>query len=233
MDYGHLLYSSDIHIHCIDFNSTFRTIWKLFLPNPGGLITTYEGQSEIYDPLIEIFLSHLITDASRTFNTSAFVQNITTATTNSIGNAISLGQNDTIQNCVVKHLTSSVNNTAYSTMVSHLETVRESVTSFRNFEQFQRNYVRNKNFKFPRECIDRLVRISFCGRCKNEIPPLCRNTCGVLIRGCYSPYYDALPGQFNILQNVSCQLLDLMNSTLRGLFAEGQRFFNESLVVSY
>ena len=183
--------------------------------------------------MIETFLDHLIiSDTSRDFATSGFVQNIIIAITNAVGNAVSLGLNDTIQNCVAQQLNSSVNNTARSIMASQLETIRKGVTSLRNFEQFYRNYIQNKDFKFPSNCIDRLIDISFCDRCKKEIPPLCSNTCGALIRGCYSPYYDALPKQFNILWNVSHQVLDVVNSTLCGLFSEGQRLFDEDLVVS-
>ena len=226
------------HVHsytCIDFNSTFRAGWIAFLPNPGGLIPTYERLSEIYEPLIGTFLDHLIdSDTLRDFSTPGFVRSIITAITNAIGNAYvaSLGLNDTIRNCVVQQLNSSVDNTAYSKMASRLETLREGMTSFINFEQFHRNYVQNSDFNFPSNCIDRLVYISFCDQCKKEIPPLCSNTCGALIRGCYSPYYDALPKQFNILWDVSRQVLDIVNSTIYALFTESQRVFDESLVVS-
>ena len=218
-----------------DFNTNFREGWRLSFPNPGGLLNQSSLLPEIYNGIVTEFLDNrIISDTTRNFNSSRFIQNIVVAITNSVGNDISRGVNDNLKTCTVQHLNNSVNNTAYFNMVSQIETLRRGVTSFRNFEEFFTNFTQNTNdyFKFPSNCVNRLVSISFCGRCKEKIPPLCSNTCGALIRGCYSPYYDVLPNQFDILWNVSRQVLEVVNSTTHGLFAEGQRLFDETMVVS-
>lgn len=216
-----------------DFNTTFRKRWILFFPNPGGLIRVSQ-LPEIYDTLVNDLLNNLtISDTTWSFNTSTFVnQSIVNALANAAANLHYQG-NDTIRICILQQLVSSVNATAYSVMARQLETIRRGLTSLRNIEHFLRNYSQNTSLKFPSQCVNQFVNISFCGRCNEEmVPPLCSRTCGALIRGCYSPYYEALPDQFNILWDVSQQVLDVVNSSLRGLFAEGQRLFNEAMVVS-
>ena len=198
-----------------DFSSSFLMGWKFFLPNPHGFFNE-QHLSESYDRLIGTFLNHLmINNTSRNFTTSEFVQNIIKTTTNSFANLLIGGRNTTIKNCIIEQLNNSVNDNVRSVMASHLETLRKGATSLTIFEQFFRNYNQSNSFEFPNNCVIQLVNISFCGRCKEEIPPLCSNTCGALIRGCYSPYYDALPNQFNILWNVSQQVLEVLNITLQ------------------
>lgn len=215
-----------------DFNTTFRMKWIDFFPNPGHLINSSTLLPEIYECLVIDLLNLIINDTSRNFNASRFVQNIVVAITSAAGNAVSHGTNETLKTCTVRHLNDSINNTTYHKMARQLETIQRCMTFLRNLEQFLRNYVRITNFNFPSNCISQLISISFCDQCKKEIPPLCSNTCGALIRGCYSPYYDALHNQFNIVWNVSIQVLEVLNTNLRGLFTEGQRLFDETMVVS-
>ena len=212
-----------------DFLSqTFREGWKSFLPNPGGFFNVNRS-SESYDNLIGNFLNHLIINASVNFSTSEFVQSITNATTNLAVNLLSV-RDMTIKNCIKDRLV--VNESASSNMAIHLDMLRSCITALVNSEQFLINYSQNDSFKFPPKCANELISISFCGRCNSTFPPLCSKTCGALIRACYSPYYDALPKEFNLLWNVSIQVLHILNTTLQDLFTEGTRLFNDVSMVS-
>ena len=218
-----------------DFNTTFRRRWVDFFPNPGHLInSTTEHLHEIYDPIVlDLINSLIISDTSRSyFNVSRFAQMIVEAVTHGAGNAVSNGMNETLRLCTIQHLKNSISNTIYYRMVRQLETMQRCMISLGNIEWFLKYGIQNTDFRFPSNCIDRLVYINFCGRCENEIPPLCSNTCGALIRGCYSPYHDALLNQFDIIWNVSIQLLEVLNTDLHDLFTSGQTLFNETMVVS-
>jgi hypothetical protein len=219
-----------MHAHSDFLSTTFLEGWRLFLPNPGGFFDV-RFLSENYDGLIRSFLSHLINNTPSNFSTSEFVRNIIETTTNSIGNLLG-GRNMTINGCIVEHLTAAVNDNARSDMARQLKMLRSGITALINFEQFLTNYSQNTSFEFPNICVYKLVSISFCGRCNSTFPPMCRRTCGALIRGCYSPYYDALPEEFNLLWNVSIQVLQVLNTTLLGLFTEGRRLFNDITMVS-
>lgn len=219
-----------------DFNTTFRMRWIDFFPNPSHLIistVTTPRLQEIYDRIVPDLINSLIINntSQRYFNASRFVQMIVEAITHGAGNAVSNGMNETLRLCTIQHLNNSLSNTTYYRMAQQLETIQRCTISLRNIEWFLKYDIQSTNLTFPSNCIDRLVSINFCGRCENEIPPLCSNTCGALIRGCYSPYHDALRIQFNILWNVSIQVLEVLNTNLHGLFANGQTLFNETMVV--
>ena len=48
-------------------------------------------------------------------------------------------------------------------------------------------------------CVDGFIEAAFCRQCVERTPPLCLLTCNALVRGCYSPYYTVLNGQFEDL----------------------------------
>ena len=68
------------------------------------------------------------------------------------------------------------------------------------------------------QCVDALLELT-CARCSRNIPPLCRDACNAHIEGCYSPFYIGLQEQFNILWNVSRQLVISAQSSLQKAYA--------------
>ena len=68
------------------------------------------------------------------------------------------------------------------------------------------------------QCVDALLELT-CARCWKNIPPLCRDACNAHIEGCYSPFYIGLREQFNILWNVTRQLVVSAQSSLREAYA--------------
>jgi hypothetical protein len=217
-----------MHAHSDFLNTTFREGWRFFLPNPGGFFDE-RRLMELYDSRIRNFLNLVINNTSLNFSTFEFVQNLTEAITDFFGNLLS-GGNMTIRNCTIQQLV--INESARSVMANQLEILRSGITALINYEQFLTNYSQNTSFEFPDNCVNELIRISFCGRCNSTFPPLCSRTCGALIRGCYSPYYDALPEEFNLLWNVSIQVIQVLNTNLQGIFTEGRRLFNNIMMVS-
>jgi hypothetical protein len=48
-------------------------------------------------------------------------------------------------------------------------------------------------------CVNGFIQTAYCRQCVERTPPLCFNTCNALLRGCYSPYYTVLNGEFEEL----------------------------------
>ena len=222
-----------MHAHSDFSDQTFREGWQSFLPNPGGFFNE-QKLSENYDRLIRNFFDDLIIDSTSPISSASelFVQKIIETATNSIGNLLG-GRDMSIKDCIVQRLTAKVNDSIRSNMTDHLEILQRGITALVNSEQFLTNYSQNDSFEFPNNCANELTSISFCGRCSSTFPPLCSKTCGALIRGCYSPYYDALPKEFYLLWNVSIQVLHVLNTNyLQDLFTDGRRLFNNVSMVS-
>ena len=75
------------------------------------------------------------------------------------------------------------------------------------------------------ECVRNLMMLT-CSKCQKSIPKLCTNVCSAVAKGCFAPYYAALNPQFNIMWNVTAQLVDFINATLTDLFRQQTRYLN-------
>ena len=183
--------------------------------------------TEIYQDLINTFNSNV----TNNLNITAFVDTVI----NSVGTTASLvigSGNQTTQNCAYNHIKSSVNSTGHSLLVSILNELRNGLSVLVKSQVFLVNYIVNTNFTFPTNCTIEFVAVNFCPRCMREIPPVCSNTCGALIQGCYSPYYTVLNEELDVLFNVSSQLVTLMNANLRTLFTREVYLFDQDSLVS-
>ncbi len=129
---------------------------------------------------------------------------------------------NTQADCLVNQLRMHINQNDLRILGSTLETVRRSFTSVGRIVRFLERFIRTRdNFgvaSFPRECVQKLIELSFCGRCKQRIPPLCRNSCGGLIRGCYAAFYSGLSREFDNLWDVIRQLVRTVDAALMKLF---------------
>ena len=136
------------------------------------------------------------------------------------------GGNMTRETCIINFIRQRVNQTVVDLVVNTLEQIRRGVSSASRIRDFLQNLNRTlANFQPLQQCSERLVELSFCSRCTRNIPPLCSNTCGALVRACYSPFLAGLRGEFDNLWNVTRQVIRVTNNTLMQLFAlEGQVF---------
>ena len=114
----------------------------------------------------------------------------------------------------INNLITNVSKTAISGLGKDLEQMRRSYTLLSRIENFLRNYANSeRTFKIsdiPKTCVRRAVEISFCRRCQQVLPPLCFNTCGALVRGCYAPYVTGLRNHFNRLWNIARQAVNIL-----------------------
>ena len=98
----------------------------------------------------------------------------------------------------------------------HLQFIFQSLSKVDKFlSEFQ---VSNSTSYYPSEqCLEAIV-MQYCPHCVQHIPPLCGSTCVQLASACQSPLYESLLPQFNVLWNISRQLVlmtqSLMNQTV-------------------
>ncbi|CAI8026430.1 hypothetical protein GBAR_LOCUS15181 [Geodia barretti] len=87
-----------------------------------------------------------------------------------------------------------------------------AVQKIRDFIESQTNRTEGANVSTA--CVNGFIEAAFCRQCVERTPPICVLTCNALVRGCYSPYYTLLNGQFQELWTEIKRLTLDINSTV-------------------
>ena len=164
-------------------------------------------------------------------NVTQFINSVSNALGGAAGQLLSGGSQD-VQMCVRQLIVSNINQTDTAILIRGLVTVQRALNSLDRIADFLYRYRMNTEFTFPDNCVQRFVELNFCARCTRRIPPLCSNTCGALFHGCLSPYYTVLSRQFDLLWNVSRQVLRITNNTLQTLFMNERNLIDGTQLVS-
>lgn len=123
-----------------------------------------------------------------------------------------------IRDCIQRVINSSINMTNMQDVSEDIEQLRRSLSSGLRLLNFLENFAEDLGgFQPLQQCVTTLVRLNYCSRCVRRTPPLCRNVCGALTRGCYSPFVTGLRAQFENLWNVTRQIVALTRFALRRL----------------
>ena len=173
----------------------------------------------------------MINDTTVGFNATQFTIDVLDNLANAAANGLAPTNRETSM-CIVNAVKSNVNLTDVALIVRAIDRIRRAFTVIVRASSFLYSYATNTEFRFPSNCVRRFVELNFCARCRGQTPPLCSNTCGALVRGCLSSYYSALSQQFDILWNVSRQVLTITNETLHTLFNEERQLVDHAAVVS-
>ena len=129
-----------------------------------------------------------------------------------------LVRTNAIRDCIRRVINSSINMTNMQDVSEDIEQLRRSLSSGLRLLNFLENFGEDLGgFQPLQQCVTTLVRLNYCSRCVRHIPPLCRNVCGALTRGCYSPFVTGLRAQFENLWNVTRQIVALTRFALRRL----------------
>ena len=170
--------------------------------------------------------------ASDSFNTRDFVDALVDRIISQA--ATLLGDNELQRGCIVRVVQASVRNDTLGVLARSVQLVRQSLSSLVRIRQFLTTYrLGLRNFTPIPGCVERFAELSFCGRCAKRIPPLCRNTCNAVVRGCLSPYYSGLFGDFGQLWNTSATIVKKLNTTIFELFDEEAEIINLFATVSF
>ena len=135
--------------------------------------------------------------------------------------------NSTVVNCIHQQVANYFNRTAIAAIAMDIASLRNVVSAFYFIDQFVQNLTSNILSTSPPsdECVKNLLKLT-CSKCQKAIPKLCSNVCSAVAKGCFAPYYAALNPQFNIMWNVTAQLVDFINATLADLFYQQTRVLN-------
>lgn len=206
--------------HFSDFNMYFSDSFVGSLPSLPGGGSSFDQLNAAIGPTIMQFVQSL-----QTADVSQFITNVNNAIGNAAGTLLGGGNQDT-QMCVRRFIASNINQTDIAVVIRGLMNVQRALNSLDRIADFLYRYRMNTEFRFPQNCVRRFIELNFCARCTRRIPPLCSNTCGALYRGCLSPYYTVLSRQFDLLFNVSRQVLRITNNTLQDLFMNERRLID-------
>lgn len=100
-----------------------------------------------------------------------------------------------------------------------IASLRNASTLFYFIDQYLVNMTDNLLTKVPpsEQCANILLRLT-CSKCQKNIDKLCKSFCSAAAKGCFAPYLAALNPQFNILWDVTKQLISFLNTTLTDMF---------------
>lgn len=130
--------------------------------------------------------------------------------------------NEQQRECIVTELWRHTSQTSLTTIGRTLRTLRQSFSGVARILQFLISFNRTLDGftaqSFPVDCVTRMIDISFCGRCQQRIPPLCKNSCGALVRACFAAFYSGLQQEFDNLWGVVLQLVSVVEEEVRELF---------------
>ena len=123
--------------------------------------------------------------------------------------------------CVSVQVASILNSADVDAIVKDVSFLRNASSVFYLIDQYIANISDTILSLVPPsdQCANALLKLT-CSKCQQTIAKLCRNVCGAAAKGCFAPYYTVLNPQFNILWNVTSQLVQFLNKTLSDMFSK-------------
>ena len=214
-------------MHCVDFEGTFIEDIKQNIPAAQFLASAL-------DDITESLSSFL--DRARLAISASFPEQNTTAIFVAIVGRIEAAIRASSfltapqQECLVMQVNRHLNQTGLVVLGRTLRTVQRSFTAVTRIVSFLGDFARDLDDyiweSFPSQCLRRLLELSVCGRCTQRIPPLCSNTCGAIVRGCFAGFYSGLRREFDALWSVLRQLVERVEASVRELFAAENRLLD-------
>jgi hypothetical protein len=105
-----------------------------------------------------------------------------------------------------------------------------AVHKIQDFIESQTNRTEGANVSTA--CVNGFIEAAFCRQCVERTPPICMLTCNALVRGCYSPYYTILNGQFQELWTEIKRVTLDINSTVHRVLNHTSKLGEFSKLVS-
>ena len=130
--------------------------------------------------------------------------------------------------CIEKELLQLRNAVVKERLDRSIQALRLAVTAVRRIDQwFTNTFLQNLTRYFtPLDiCVNAFITLR-CESCVRNIPPLCRGVCNSVIYGCYAVFQNGLKGQFNVLWNVTNQLIGISRTAVRNISTLPFHLFN-------
>ena len=126
----------------------------------------------------------------------------------------------TQRDCVRKELLRRVNQTAKNIIDESLKELRRAATTLNRTKfWFTNQFLPNLTSYFVgrNRCADTFLNLTICPACRANIPKLCKPVCNAVIYGCYAVVQNGLRGQFNVLWNITNQLINISRNATRNI----------------
>lgn len=121
--------------------------------------------------------------------------------------------------CVHEQLNALVNRTTKTRIDRSVQQLRLAVEALRRIHMwFDTTFIPSLRMSFtPLDaCVNALIQLQ-CQECVENIPSLCRGVCNSVIYGCYAVIKNGWSGQFNVLWNVTDQLVKISREAVRNV----------------
>ena len=138
--------------------------------------------------------------------------------------------NDVQRACVQMRLRAAVNRTNLANLTNYIEDLRKVSTALYRINRWYRFTFLPllSNYRPINQCVERFITLR-CAACTQNIPMLCRGVCSALVRGCFSSFQIGLRAQFNILWNVTRQIVRRGRNILQNLGEMERKIVNVDL----
>ena len=188
--------------------------------------------SDFIGDLVDRIKENIIIRDGIEFNLREVVEDIFTTLDTAAGNAFSFGNAETAT-CISRVLQENTNTELVSSIIDDIGQIRMAVTSISRMFSFYDTFNRTlAGFRLGEQCLTGFIERYLCARCTQNVPPLCSNVCGGIVRGCFSPVFNGLQAQFNIMWRVGRQLVDRINSILDTLYTQEDGVIDIAATVS-
>ncbi|KAL5468900.1 hypothetical protein EMCRGX_G030048 [Ephydatia muelleri] len=119
---------------------------------------------------------------------------------------------------------------ALDTFAKDIASLRNASTLLYLIDQYLLNMTDNLLATVPPtdQCAKILLGLT-CAKCKGSIGKLCGSFCSAATKGCFAPYFAALNPQFDILWDVTRQLVTFLNQMTTEMFDQ-QRIIRQALI---
>lgn len=200
-----------------------------------------EEQVELIQEVLEEFAEDLEIDDDDDFDAVAYIDDVINVLTDiALANALERFPFTFDIQCVEDIVRQELNQRVVNSLVDSVNTWRRAITTLYKIERFLETFVSQLEQRYDREqdptllrTVNQLVELSFCGRCTQNIPPLCLNICGAITLAAYSPFYDELQSQFTMLWNTVQRDLEIISETTAVFFRGIQSIIDIDTLVSH
>ena len=128
--------------------------------------------------------------------------------------------------CVRRALEPYINRTTKDQVDESFEEFRRAITSLNKIVLwYNHTFLPNLETYFtPLDaCVNAFIRLQ-CRKCIENIAPLCRGICSDVAYGCYGIIENGFRGQFNVLWNVTSQLVNISRTSLVNITKVAPRY---------
>ena len=138
-----------------------------------------------------------------------------------------------VRHCVKLAFTNQTKQDVIDSIAEQLKDLRRALSALKRVDVFlesQRD--RLENATILDGCIEEFISTAFCRRCVERTPPLCLGTCNALLRGCFSPYYTALEGQYAPLWVQVKRIVEIACDTVTNITLTQSKLVDGAALVS-